>query len=976
MRLFLLTLFVVLAASAAAEDAFVLGDPIFTTVGDAESIPGLIVAAIAQDRHGLLWLGTHEGVIRYDGYEFRIFRHDPRDDTSLSDNVIRAIEPGDDGRIWIATNNGGVSILDPASGAVTRLQAGRGPRALTSNDARAFARGEGGMWVGTRSALHFVEYATLAVRREQAAPSGTLGTRRESIGALLRDRAGDLWIGSAGGLAVRRRNGTLEIPAVAAALSGKPINGLFEAKDGAIWISVFGGGLARLDRRAGELRLLSEQRSYSVAQPRDGEIWIGRSGEGIEVRDAATGEVRSTLRHDVAVRETIDGDRIGSLFVDRASVVWIGLWGRGLNRHIPSGAFRILPHSPTRPLSLTHPDVGCVFEARDGTLWIGTRGNGVDIVDRARGRIGDVRAGGANGLTDGDVPAITQTNDGAMWIGTATALHRFDPSDGTMKQYRIAPVGQPMGAIATLAPAEGGLWIGATGGLAQFDARTETATAARYEDGTAVGSQISAIVTDRRGILWVATQTGLAARLPGATRFRRFTRERNTGGTLSSNSILGLLVDRRGHVWAGTATGVDRLVRFDGTAARFEAIAPRVGRDGKRGENLLEDGAGRIWIDGETMFDPVTLEHRHFAPAEGAGRVVWRGAATVTRSGELIFGGPDGLLIARPNELANWSYDAPLVISDVRVDDVRQTIRSGESIELRPGNRSFAVDFAALDLSAPERNRYAHRLNGFDSKWIETDATRRTASYTALPPGRFVLEIRGSNRVGAWSSATIAVPIVVHPAIHQTVVFKALVAALTMLLLYLLYRGRVRYLEARRAELEEQVRARTVELDHVARTDFLTALSNRRDLFDQAASIAKAGAPFAVLLGDVDKFKRLNDELGHDAGDAALRHVAECLRAQTRANDVAARWGGEEFLVLMPHTDEQTAAQVAERIRQTLQGSAWTWDGRTRFITMSIGVAAARPQEALEETIRRADEALLGAKRDGRNRVVRALATA
>jgi diguanylate cyclase (GGDEF)-like protein len=950
-----LTLATLLAAALFAHaDAVSLGEPIFTTVGDAESIRGLIVSAVAQDRHGFLWLGTHEGVVRYDGYEFRRYRNDPRDERSLSDNVIRSIEPGDDGRIWIATNNGGISIFDPASGKFTRLAG------LAGNDARALARGERGMWVGTRAALHFVDYASLRVQRVSAAIGSPRG---DSIGSLLMDRNGELWIGSASGLAVRRANGRIE--AVAEELRGKPVNRLFQARDGAIWISIFAGGLARLDRSTNELRMLSKQRSYSIAQPRHNEIWIGTSGEGIEIRDASTGALARTLHHDVAVPETIDSDRIGCLFVDRGGVVWIGLWGRGLNRYVPSGPFRILPHSPTRPELLTHADIGCIVEARDGTLWVGTRGNGVDVLDAQRGLLFGVRAG-ANGLRDGDASAILESDDGAMWIGTDDALHRFDPATRSTKHWVVSPLDQPMGGIATLAAADdGGLWVGATGGLAHFDPKTETSTAALYEDGKPVRGQISAIVRDRGGNVWVATQVGLAVRVAGASRFRK----------VSSSATLGLLVDRRGVLWVGTATGLDRLTAFDGKRAAFEAVAPRIGREGERGENLLEDAHGRIWIDGETMFDPLTLEARHFARAEGAGRVIWRGAAARIASGQLLFGGPDGLLVADPAAVVKTTYAPPVAISAVRVDDIARSSIARE-LALDPRSRNLAIEFASLDYVAPERNRYAYRLAGFDERWIETDASRRVAAYTAIPPGRYLLEVRGSNHAGVWSPHVIRLPVVMRPAFHQTLSFRIAMIALALALLYALYRVRIRVLEARRTELEDLVRARTAELDRAARTDFLTALSNRRDLLERAEAVARSGEAYSVVIADVDNFKRLNDELGHDAGDSALRHVAEVLRAQTRRHDVAARWGGEEFLLLLPETNEETAVAVAERARRELQAASWMWDGRSRFVTMTFGVATAAPGEPIDAVIRRADEALLDGKRAGKNRVGRALATA
>ncbi|HEX8152338.1 MAG TPA: two-component regulator propeller domain-containing protein, partial [Thermoanaerobaculia bacterium] len=749
LRAILVVLLLALHASAAE-----LGEPIFHSVGDLTSIPNGIVADVTQDARGFLWIGTHDGLVRYDGYEFRRYRPDPKDPHSLGENRIRALEAGEDGRVWIA-NTGGVSIYDPATDRFTRLTKESG---LAGGTARTIARGRGGMWVVTVGGLDFVDAKTLRVTHVDAAPPGAPNAvKRIDVGSLLADRRGNLWIGSVAGLAVRRANGTIED--VAPSLAGKAVYRIFETAGGTLWLTLFGGGLHILDPATGSVQEVdpaAKPRAYTMVQPTANEIWTGTPGDGIEVRDARSGALLRRIRHDVAVDETIDSDRVNCLYLDRSGILWIGTWGDGLDRYTPAdGAFRLFSYSPSRPEGLTHRDIGSIFQSRDGRLWIGTRGNGVDVFENGV-RVDEIRAS-SDGLADSHVPAIAETADGTIWIGTrAGTLHRYDRRTRRITRHELRSAADTTSTIATLAPApDGGVWVGLTAGLVYFDPKTSRATQQQFTDGKPLRSSITKLVYDRKGVLWAGTHTTLAARMPGATAFQRI------GGT-SSDFIEDVLEDRKGRLWIGTSVGLDRLTGFDGKRAKFEQLGARIGRDGLRCENLLEDDRGRIWIDGDVMFDPDTLRFREFTAAEGAGRVIWNGAAAKTRDGQLLYGGPDGVLVIDPALVRDWTYAPPVALTAMRIDG--DTRAPGANITLEPRTKSITFEFAALDFSAPERNRYAYRLRGFESDWTEVDASRRSATYTNLPPGNYVFELRGSNRLGVFGKTALAVPLRMRPA--------------------------------------------------------------------------------------------------------------------------------------------------------------------------------------------------------------------
>jgi len=492
----------------------------------------------------------------------------------------------------------------------------------------------------------------------------------------------------------------------------------------------------------------------------------------------------------------------------------------------------------------------------------------------------------------------------------------------------------------------------------------------------------------------------------------------NTGAQPSAGFITALYTDRQQRLWVGTYGGGIKLLEPDGQQRR---IGLAEGLPDETVNALLEDGQGQLWVstdNGLARIHPKTLEVRALRRAEGVEfQTYWTGSAARSSEGELLFGGAGGMTIVRPAHVQPWSYRPPLVISELHAGGqqlVAGSLLRGigpaqqaelSSLEIQPDANSFAVEYAALDYSAPDRNRYAHRLLGFDRDWIASDATRRLASYTNLPPGQYQLQLRGSNRDGAWSEAVLSLPIRVLPAWHQALWFKLLVLLLLLLTLVAVVQLRTRWLRRRQRELELKVSERTAALEQVSRaleeksrvlelasiSDPLTGLHNRRFLAEhieaeiaasqrRAREAALTAVPQPVdtdslfFLIDIDHFKQVNDEYGHAAGDAVLVQFGRRLRTVLRESDHLVRWGGEEFLAVARDTNRLRVQELAERLRSVVVESPFVLDdGRRLAITCSIGFAClpfvdADPRAlGWQDVVRLADLALLTAKRSGRN---------
>ncbi len=938
----------------------------FKRVAIPENVPAEMCTALVQDTSGFLWIGTQSGVVRWDGLHFKV--HPPPPGASY----VRTLLATRDGRVWAGTFSGGVVVYDQ-SGEVARYS-----DELSHHRVEGLAEDrDGRVWVATQEGLDRIEPRTKRVEHVRTG---------ERMRGLLVDRAGQLWVGSRAGLQMNFRN----VPG----LERDFVTKLFEDDRGRIWIGTAESGAAVFDPRTKALRRiegLSHFWIYGITQVGQ-ELWLATFGGGLNIVDADTLQVIDILRHDATLPNTIGGDRIGALLRDRSGTVWVGTWGQGLARHDPqTRAFRTLRYSPSRPEGLTHAAAVRPLQLHDGTIWVGTNGNGVDVFDRGFNRTGNHSLGKAA------VTALAQASDGTAYVATLNGdLHRLRAGIWTRLTKADGLPGGPIRAM-TFAP-NGELWVGASDGMARIeglqasglwassrkgpearsptpipitgpearrptpipitgpDARRPTPIVSYRHDRnnptTLSGHAVEAIAFTPDGTMWVGTDNGLNVFDPA-----RGVATRVDG--LPNNWVPDLMVARDGRLWIGTNAGACVLTSWDGKRATFRRVTDHPA------ESLIEDEQGQVWIGARVRVDPKTWTTREFNASDGCDfRSFFIASRAKTDDGELLFGSPEGLMIVQPRELRRWTYEPPVVATAVE--------RSA---------RGVRVDFAALDYTAPERNRYRYRLEPFDAKWNDTDASRRSATYTNLAPGSYTLRVQGTNRAGAWSRRELRLPLRILPAFYETLWFRTLVALVLLALMYAVYRLRVRQLARRAVELERIVTERTVELqaayvriEEASLTDPLTQLRNRRFLEQAIAPdlelAARRGEDLVVLLVDLDHFKSVNDTYGHAAGDAVLMQTAQVMKSVFRASDYVVRWGGEEFLVVARFIDRSNAPELAEKLRVAVESHVFILpDGGELRKTCSIGVAA-YPSNGLtfEQVVQRADEALYEAKRSGRNR--------
>lgn len=814
--------------------AFEFGEPYFESVGDAESIPDNNVTALAQDRAGFIWIGTTDGLIRYDGYRYRYFGNDPADPKTLSGDLVRCLLASSDGRVWVGTNADGVSVFDPATDSFIRYrQDSPEGQAIADDTVRALAEDDaGGVYIGTREGLDYFNPQTRRVEhlRQRLGPQSS--AEDEHVSALLFDRAGTLWIGSWNGLSRRRRaNAAFErvfAPAdgVPGRLDGEIVQALIELSDGRIGLGTARSGSFLIDPALPSLTQVPAEATprrpgttlpsvLTLLEPKAGTLWLGVFG-GIDVVDAGTHALTRKIRPDPAIPSSLAHDQIRALLRDRSGLIWIGGYGGGLQRHDPNNdSVRVLRHSPSRADTLSSPSISSVLELANGELWLGTRGNGIDVYRRGSGVERSFRPNPDDpvSLRSGVVSSLAQTSDGAVWAGTLDGLHRFDPSNWAITRFGAQQQLPNVYVRRLIAGRDGDLWIGTDAGLAHWTPGSGRIERIGLANGEPVREDINAIAQANDGRLWVGTSVGLYTQAPGAKGLQQVVAQ-TAGAGLPHPTVIGLLIDRDGALWVDTASGLAHLQAWDGENARFAQVSVAVGIGGQPfGANLLQDGDGRIWTQ-RFVYDPAAKSVYEFSRADGADLgTPWFRSYTRTHDGLLLFGGSKGLMVVDPRRFQRWAQQPPIVATELRIgSNTVPFAELAQGFELTPEQRSFSLEFAALDFSAPLRNRYAYRLEPFDPDWIEADASHRVASYNSLPPGDYTLRVRGSGRTGVFSESELTVPIKVLPAYWQTSWFRLLLIVLGMLVVYATVRLQSARIRRKAEQLQLLVDRRTAEL--------------------------------------------------------------------------------------------------------------------------------------------------------------------
>ena len=757
----------------------------FRNFGISSGLSQVTARALLQDERGFLWIGTQDGLNRFDGYNFKVYSRDRRDASSLGDNHITTLVRGDQGLIWIGTMSGGLNRLDPSNDQIMvyRNRPDAADSLAADGVVSLLKMASGSLWVATTAGglQSFDPESALFTGVGPAA--SRLGVIRSMIA--LPD--GGVWLGGTRGLWRYQPEQDQWAP-VASDLAGlSDIQALAADRDGSLWVGTTRSGLWHLDAEGRELMQYRNEPGRSDALPddqvrallytRSGQLWVGTMN-GLAIHQPASDHFL-TWRYDAGDAGSPAGNRIASLYEDRDGLIWIGSWTGGFSIHNPATqVVRLIRNHGRDRTSLPASPVRALWMDHDGTLWMGIlEGGGLIHYDLERGVLQRWvhDPGDPDSLAGDVVQSIARTPDGRLWVGTQGAgISRMRTDGSGFDHFKRGDQPGSLGdnVIQVLyIDRAGELWVGSeTGGLAHWLGEERGFEVYRNDPADPRSLQtnsIYSIAETRDGSFWVGTfGAGLARFDRSKGQFEHFREEPGNLTSISHNSVSIVTETHDGVMWVGTqGGGINRVDRFADGTLKFTAIGKREGLGAEAIGTLIEDRNGILWIGttvGVNSYDPATREVRSFSASDGMDKSgYFIGSVARGEDGMIYFGGLRGVLAFDPEHLPQRGRAPRVVLTELRLNNapvrlrhmdpdspLPRAIHAVDELNLPPGLSSVALDYSAMDFANPDGLRYAYRLDGLDTDWIQSAGLSRTAAYTNLSPGEYLLRVRAKDGEG------------------------------------------------------------------------------------------------------------------------------------------------------------------------------------------------------------------------------------
>jgi len=809
-------------------------EKIGTDNGLSSNYPNIVI----QDSKGFIWIGTNNGLNRYDGYQSKVFKYDANNSNTISDNLITSLLEDSHGNIWIGTSGGGLNLYSTTTGVITRFKHKKNDSTSISNDVilQIYEDSQSRFWVGTKNGLNLLDRSTMTFK--SWLQPNKCQTCKYSIKSIVEDNKGNLWIGDEFyGL-------YYFIPASAKftkphlKYSGEhrlPSNFIHDLVfyKGILWVGTDNGVILlntlteayekiALDNN-NDRRFIEDVYIWNLYKDNQGGIWLCTNGNGLIHYRLDTKKI-SVYKSDENSDYKIGNNLVQDVLVDKSKNIWIATRGDGMNKfNLKNLVFKHWENDEKNTNSLVNNDVRAMLQDADGTIWIGTS-NGLSRFNPTsnlyKNYIKDF-----NYKADAKKPkirAIYRSKNNDLWVGTqGGALYRYNQKQDRFmlaKDFLNNPLANKIRHIEIIyEPEVGTLWLGTIGtGILSYNTVTtkfKTVYPKNDKNKTLLNLYVNCVLRESESEVWIGSNRGLILLNTDTFKFKLWEYKEGCGNCIIGNKIRSLFRDSDNKIWIGTRSG---LAIFDPKSEKFEKYGINDGPPSDIIYGILSGSDGNIWLttpNGLSRINPLSMQFKNIAIP--GNNILDMGGHSQGINGALLVGGTTGFTMFNPNDMKTNTYPPEVVFTDIKINNQStsfdQNISELNEIDLEYNQNNLTFEFSALEFTNSKMNKYQYNLEGFNDEWIQ-HGSKHDLTFTNLDPKTYVLKIKGSNDEGVWNEKETALTINIKPPWWKTLWFRILSILIVIGSIFSIYSLRVKGLKIREAKLQKEVSKQTKEL--------------------------------------------------------------------------------------------------------------------------------------------------------------------
>jgi len=989
-------------------------DQIFKNYSVEQGLPHGAISAICEDKIGFIWLATAQGLVRFDGTNFK---NVPTivDDIEFS---IKGMVADAQGMIWMSTSQGLIRF-NPNSRVFKSFSLL--PNQIFAVGTLSIEKNKNSSLIWVASEQGVFKFNTKIFSTEMYLEKQFLAKPNLRVFSILNAINNTVWLGTSHGLYYKKTSedkfSSFDLSAYLP--ENLRISALLQTSDNSILVATPRNGLLKIDTKLQVTKPtiphFTQEWIYSLAEVSSGVVWLGSYGKGVIQLDLAKKNTQR-MRHSRLLDSSLANDDIWQIYRANNGLVWLAT-NKGLSLYNPKqSAIKTLFGDTGRHKGLSDVNVNSLAEDNQGNIWLGLRAKGVDIINPKSGLIKHIGVDPKkpnSSLPGGAIETLTVQPSGNSFIGSNWGIYQYWQS----KLQRLDTGKRNSNTYTGALYVDSNyLWAGGTDGLWRFivdqnqltNAKQISTTNNKFTDNriTVIDKTPNneILIGTWNGLNWINEKGHITYQLP---------QKNQSISSFTKGFISSFFYDKNDRLWVATEGAGIYVAQEKKHPVNFTQIGKKQGLSSNIVRAMQPDKQDRVWVSSIAGIDVIDINNYEVTPLSAQDGALlppyFRQAVIQTSKNEILFGGSGGVTVIEPS---HWQVDnnfSPLVIvnSTIGGHEYATPLLAQDKAHPRLVSASknrINIEFTTLDFINSKSIKYRYRLLGLSDQWNITDAEHSVAAYTTLPPGEYQLEIQNSNLSGHWNVKSQVLHFQVLPYWYQTTIAKLFFVMLALLLIMLFIRFRISRLHKRQCFLEEQVRLRTLTLEQTSKaleekseellrvsvTDPLTGINNRRFLdHNMSTEMALAnrryhelasdkgsikGADLIFFLIDIDHFKKVNDQYGHQAGDLVLIEITNRLKKIARESDYLVRWGGEEFLFIVRETSRELAAKFAVRICQQVKQKPFVINKSTEIsLTCSVGFVpfpfcCHNPSEtSWLDCIDIADKALYTAKYSGRD---------